>query len=111
MSNEKLIHDLIVEHLKEKLKKDYKEIKFNSSGNPDLSLSNHGMLLANVEVETDSSINLQKTADWKEMIQSGTKLILIVPKNVKFKVTELLWQNNMTEKISVGTYEISINMP
>jgi hypothetical protein len=35
----------------------------------------------------------------------------MVPKNSKAKVIELLWQNGIADKVSVGSYEISINMP
>jgi hypothetical protein len=56
MNNEKLLHDLIVDYLKHKLSKEYKEIKVNPAGNPDLTLSNHGLILALVEVETENSI-------------------------------------------------------
>jgi hypothetical protein len=45
------------------------------------------------------------------MTQSGSKLILMVPKNAKVKAMELLWQNGIADRVSVGSYEISISMP
>ncbi len=111
MQNEKLVHDLIVDHLKQKLSKEYKDVSINAEGNPDLILSNHGLVLANVEVETEGTINPEKADDWKGLAQSGSKLILMVPKNSKAKVTELLWQKGIMDKVSVGNYEIVINMP
>ncbi len=111
MQNEKLVHDLIVDHLKQKLSKEYKDVLVNAGGNPDIVLSNHGLLLANVEVETESTINQEKADSWRGLAQPGTKLILMVPKNSKAKVTELLWQKGIMDKVSVGSYEIMISMP
>ena len=111
MDNEKLVHDLIIDRLKRKLDREYSEIKVNPSGSPDLTLSNHGLALAVVEVETESSITPEKAKDWKILAQSGSKLILMVPKNMKVKVTEILWQSGMVSNVAVGTYEITVNMP
>ncbi len=111
MDNEKLIHDLIVGRLKGKFSGEYKEIKVNPEGNPDIVLANHGLTLAVVEVETERSITPEKAEKWKEMAQSGTKLILMVPKNAKVKATELLWQKGIMDRVGVGSYEIVINMP
>ncbi len=111
MDNDKLLHGLIVEHLRQKLSREYKEIKVNPSGNPDLILSNHGLVLALLEVETEESINAEKADAWKEMASSGSKLILMVPKNVRVKAMELLWQKGIADKAGIGTYEISVTMP
>jgi len=111
MQNEKLVHDLIVEHLKRKLARDYKEVTVNPAGNPDMVLANHGLVLANLEVETDGTINQDKADEWKELAQPGIKLVLMVPKNSKARVTELLWQKGIMDKVSVGSYEIVVNMP
>lgn len=111
MDNEKLLHDLIVDYLKQKLSREYKEIQVNPAGDPDLTLSNHGLILALLEVETGNSITPEKAEKWKEMIQAGSKLILMVPKNAKVKVIELLWQNGIATRVGVGSYEIAVNMP
>lgn len=109
--NDKLVHDLIVDHLRQKLGREYREVTVNAEGSPDLVLANHGLILANVEVETDSTITPDKADVWKSLAQPGTKLILMVPRNSKAKVTELLWQKGIMDKVSVGSYEIVINMP
>lgn len=111
MANEKLIHDLIVDHLRHRLKRDYSEITAPPSGSPDLTLANHGLVLAVVEVETESSITAEKAASWKTLAQPGTKLILMVPKNARVQVTELLWQLGIADRVGVGTYDISVTMP
>ncbi|HEX8948438.1 MAG TPA: hypothetical protein VF790_05720 [Dissulfurispiraceae bacterium] len=111
MANEKLMHDLIVDHLKQRLGREYSEITVNPSGNPDLTLANHGLVLAAVEVETESSISPEKAAQWSDIAESGMKLIVMVPKNAKVKVMELLWQKGIASRVGVGTYDIAINMP
>ena len=120
MSHEKLIHDWMVSYLKERLSRDYDDIRVNlyderkneyKGHYPDLILSNHGMVLAIMEVETEKSINEQKAGEWKELTSLGVKLILMVPRSAKSRVVDFLWKEGMVEKVSVGTYEISINMP
>lgn len=111
MEKDRLLHDLIVDRLREKFSGGYKEIKINEEGRPDLILGNHGLTLAVVEVETQGSITNEKAEDWKEMTKSGTKLILMVPRSSKVKVTELLWKSGIADRVGVGSYEIVINMP
>ena len=109
----------MVSHLKARLAKDYDEIKVNlgeekneySGFFPDLIMSNHGMVLAVVEVETEDTINDEKAAEWKEIAESGTKLILMVPKKAKAKVIDLLWKQGLADRASVGSYELNIAMP
>jgi hypothetical protein len=111
MESERLIHDLIVERLRGKYSGQYKEITVHSEGNPDIVLANHGMTLAVVQVETDRSITPERAEKWKEMTQAGSKLILMVPKNTRVRVMELLWKSGIADKVGVGTYEIVITMP
>jgi len=111
MEREKLVHDLIVDRLRGKFSKEYKEIKVNPEGSPDIILASHGLTMAMVEVETEGSITLEKAGKWKEMAQSGSKLILMVPKHAKVRTTELLWKNGIADSVGVGSYEIVITMP
>ncbi len=119
MDEEKLIHDWLVQNLKKRLSREYKEIKDNLEGNnheingvfPDLILGNHGMVLAALEVETETSIGPDAAKRWKSIIDSGTKLFLMIPGHKVKDVTSLLWENAIADKASIGTYEISIRMP
>jgi len=111
MDSEKLMHDLIIDRLRGKFAREYKDIKVNIEGNPDITLANHGLTIAVVEVETDNSVTPEKAKKWKEMTQSGSKLILMVPQNAKVKTMELLWQQGIADKVGVGSYEIRITMP
>ena len=119
MNNEKLIHNWMVSYLKKRLLKNYDKIKINLSEekndfnghHPDLIMGNHGMVLAIMEVETEGSITEERTDKWKTLSGLGAKLILMVPKSSKAKVIDLLWKKGLADKASVGSYEISVNMP
>ena len=74
-------------------------------------LSNHGLVLAAVEVETESSITPEKAEKWKSLAQPGSKLIVMVPKSSSVKVMEMLWQKGIADRVGVGTYDIAITMP
>jgi len=115
-----LIHEIILKQVKRRLSRDYKEISVNREGEkkveykgnyPDMILGNHGMVLAILEVETVESISEKKAESWKALSDLGVKLILMIPKEMKVKVTDLLWANALMGKISIGTYEIAITMP
>ena len=115
-----LIHEMILEHLKRRLSREYKEIGINNPGEkkaeyrshyPDMILGNHGMVLALLEVETAESISEKGADTWKVLSNLGVKLILMVPKDLKVKATELLWTKGLIGKVSMGTYDISVNMP
>lgn len=111
MNNESLVHNLIIDHLRQRLRRDYSDIKVNAEGDPDMTLSNHGLMLAAVEVETESSITPEKAEKWKNLAQPGIKLILMVPRNSRVKVMEILWQKGIADRVGVGTYDIAITMP
>ena len=115
-----LIHEIILEHLKRRLSREYKEIGVNRTGErkaeyrghyPDMILGNHGMILALLEVETAESISEKRVEKWKVLSDLDVKFILMVPKDMKVKATDLLWSKGLMGKVSMGTYEISVNMP
>ncbi|MBI5409607.1 MAG: hypothetical protein HZA14_09610 [Nitrospirae bacterium] len=119
MKNEKLIHDWMVSYLKDKLSRDYNDVRINleekknefKGHHPDLILGNHGLVLAIMEVETEGSITSGKADEWKTLTGLGAKLILMVPKTSKAKVVDFLWKKGMADKVSVGSYELSVSMP
>lgn len=119
MKQDSLIHNYIVQTLKDRLSKEYREIKDNTGEKrheingvfPDLILGNHGLVLAACEVETEESITPEKADDWKKIIESGTRLFLMVPATKTKDVTSLLWEKGLADKASLGTYEIRIRMP
>jgi hypothetical protein len=120
MGNDKPVHDWMVTYLKQKLSRDYQDIKINLEGKekvefnghyPDLILSNHGMVLAVMEVETEKSINPEKAEKWKTLSGFGVKLIIMVPGALKSRVMDLLWKAGIVHKVSIGSYDIHVRMP
>jgi hypothetical protein len=115
-----LTHDMILEHLKRRLSREYSDIKVNWKDRkdseymgqyPDMILGNHGIVLALLEVETTETISEKQAERWKSLAGLGAKLIVMSPKDMKMKVTEMLWSKGMMDKVSIGTYEISVHMP
>jgi len=120
MEYAELIHEIILDQVKRKLSRTYKEIRTNTRGEkkaeyegfyPDMILGNHGMALALLEVETADSISEKQADTWKALSGLGLKLVLMVPKDQKVRVTDLLWSKGLMDKISIGTYDISVQMP
>jgi hypothetical protein len=120
MKNEKLIHDWMVSYLRERLSRDYDDIKINLGEEknnefnghfPDLILRNHGLVLAIMEVETEGSITQDKADEWKTLSGLGAKLILMIPKASRAKIIDMLWKKGLADKASLGSYEITVNMP
>lgn len=114
------LHDAIVEEIKKRLRFQYRDIKVNRSGEkkhefksfyPDMILSEEGMVLAVVEVETEESFTPDKIEVWKKLSGSGARLMVMVPKGIKAKITSALWDTGIASKIALGSYEIVINMP
>jgi hypothetical protein len=117
---EAALHNAILEEIKKRLRFQYKDIKINPLGEkthefksfyPDMILSEQGMVLAVVEVETENSFTPDKIEAWKKLATSGARLILMVPKNLKAKITAALWDSGIATKVALGSYEININMP
>lgn len=111
---------MIVEQVRRKLSREFQEIGVNKKGEkkvsyqgryPCMILGNHGMVLSILEVETRESISDQRADYWKSLTGLGVKLILMIPRDMKVKVTELLWNKGLMDKVSIGTYEVSVQMP
>jgi len=62
-------------------------------------------------VETERGITPEGAHRWKEISETGTKLVLIIPAHAKKKATELLWDKGILNRVSIGTYEVRIEMP
>jgi len=119
MKKDDLFHDWLVSYLEKRLSRDYKQVQVNYTNDkkhefkgmhPDLILGNHGMIVAIMEVETEESITPEKAQHWQDMAGKGAKLMLMVPGHLKPKVMDLVWKKGTVDKVSVGSYEISIKM-
>ena len=120
MDSETMFHNWLVDYLKGKLSRDYKDICANPDGDdneefkghfPDLILKNHGMVMAIMEIETEHTISEKQAEYWKELSELSVKLMLMVPDHMKAKVTDRLWNKGIMGNVSVGSYSIKISMP
>lgn len=111
---------LVVNTLKKRFSKEFPEIKVNLSGEkgyafkeffPDIIISSHGMVISVIEVETERTIAEERASQWKAITETGTKLTVLVPRELKVKATELLWKKGLAGKGGIGTYELSIALP
>lgn len=109
--SEKLLRELTLEILKKKFSREYKDVRTNPDGEPDFILSNHGVVVASVQVESAETISSERAEKWKELAQGGSKLIIMVPREEKMRTMEILWDKGIADKVSVGTYEIVIKLP
>ena len=119
MELEDLTHDIMLEYIKKELSKDYKEIGVNKNDEknvaykdhyPDMILGNYGMILSLLELETERSVSEERAERSKILSKLGATLIIMVPKNMKVKATDLIWKKGLMGKVSLGTYEIVIKM-
>lgn len=118
MKRDDMFHDWLVGHLRKRLARDYKDVRANDVEQahahggtyPDLILGNEGVVVAVMEVETESSIAPERVERWKELAGTGTRLILMVPAHLKPKVMDLVWKNGLVPKVTVATYDLTINM-
>lgn len=120
MVSQKEFLNWFIGNLKDKLSKEYSEVKINYIDDkthefeghyPNLILSNYGMVMSIVLVLGDSDISADKVNKWKEMSTLGAKLTLMVPDRAKKKVMDLLWERMIAQNVAVGSYELKINMP
>lgn len=111
MDHDRTLRQLLIEQLRSKYARQYSEVKVNTDSCPDIVLSNHGLKIAALCIETECSISEERIPTWRSIVSEGLKLIILVPSKSKSKVTTLLWDAGLMTEISVGTYEINISAP
>ncbi len=111
MSMDRHLKELLIHHLKQKLIKVKQDLEPVHEPPPDLKILSYGMTIGYIDIITEKEINLNRIEKWKQLISEGQKLIIVLPKEEKLKITELLWKEGLAEKVSVGTYEISLFLP
>ncbi|MDI1472075.1 MAG: hypothetical protein QMD43_01870 [Thermodesulfovibrio sp.] len=111
MNMEKHLKELLTYYLKQKLNKLQQQIEPVENPPPDLKILTYGMTLGYMDIITEKEIMPEKINKWKEIISEGNKLIILIPKEEKLKITELLWKEGIAERVSIGTYEINLFLP
>lgn len=111
MSTEKYLKELLIHQLKQRLARIGQELEPVTEPPPDLKIMSYGMVIGYIDIITEKDINPDRIAKWKEIVSKGNKLIILIPKEEKLKITETLWKEGLAEKVSIGTYEINLFLP
>ncbi|MFQ3573641.1 MAG: hypothetical protein SNJ53_03305 [Thermodesulfovibrionales bacterium] len=107
----RLLKVIVIEHLKDRYKRQYSDVISNEDGNPDIILSNHGLKVAGIFVEEEASLTTERAEVWRRSLKDDIRIIVLVPSKAKTRLTSLLWDMNLMTDISVGTYDLHINTP
>lgn len=111
MNEAKILKDFIIQQLRLKLHRIKQDIEPFPSPPPDLKIQSYGITVGYIDIVVEPEVSTQRIEKWKEIVASGEKLILIISKADKLKITELLWREGVAEKISIGTYEFNLLLP
>lgn len=111
MTFEEILKELLIYKLRQKLNKIKQDLEPLEKPPPDLKILSYGITIGYLDILTEKEISQSRVEKWREIISKGDKLILIVSKEQKLEITELLWKEGIAEKISIGTYEINLFLP
>ncbi|MEN2985857.1 MAG: hypothetical protein ABDH16_04300 [Thermodesulfovibrionaceae bacterium] len=111
MSIEKHLKELLIHQLRQKLSKLKQDVELVENPPPDLKIMSYGVVLGYIDVVTEKTVSNQRVKRWKELVFSGEKLTVLLSKEEKLKITEILWKEGIAEKVSIGTYEIVLLLP
>jgi hypothetical protein len=117
--NEQFLHDWVIEKLKEKYSRLYKEVHINPGEEknfefkgyyPDVVFVNYGQIVLIAEVETEESINEEEAKEWKGLSNLGVQLVLLVPKEMQNAAREICWKNGIAAKVKVGFFDVVLSI-
>ncbi len=111
MSLEKPLKELLIHQIRQRLSKIKQDLEPLASPPPDLKIKSYGITIGYMDILIEREIDNERINKWKNLIEEGNKLIIIVSKEEKLKITEILWKEGLAEKISIGTYEINLFLP
>jgi len=111
MSVEKHLKEFLIHQIKQKLSRIQQEIQQLENPPPDLKILSYGIVIGYIDIVTEKEILSERIDKWKQLISQGNKLIILIPKDDKLKIMEILWKEGIAEKVSIGNYEINLFMP
>ena len=77
---------------------------------PDVILGSYGQVVQIIEVETEATVDEERSEYWKALSELSVQLILLVPAKSKARVTDLCWKCGLAGKVKIGTFEVSIRI-
>ncbi|MCX8012132.1 MAG: hypothetical protein N3A64_03135 [Desulfobacterota bacterium] len=112
--NEQLIHDLIIQEVKNRYIKIHKEVHINPGEEknfevqgyyPDIVFGGYGQIIQFIEVETENNLSKERVAYWEKLAKLGIPFSILVPKRNQRTLTDLLWKTGLMGKIKVATFD------
>lgn len=111
MNTEKSLKEILINQVEQKLIKLQQKVEPLSESPPDLKIISYGLTIGFIDIVTEKDLKPERIAKWKNIISRGEKLIILIPKEDKLKIAEMLWKEGIAEKVSIGTYEINLFLP
>jgi len=112
--NEQLIHDLIIQEVKNRYLKIHKEVHINPGEEknfavqgyyPDIIFGGYGQIIQFIEVETENNLTKERAAYWEKLANLGIPFTILVPKRTQRILTDLLWKSGLMGKVKVATFD------
>lgn len=97
-TEQKLIHDWVIRQVEHKHSSLYNEIRTNPGEEqlcefegffPDVILGSYGQVVQIIEVETEATIDEERSEYWKALSELSAQFILLVPAESKTHVTDI----------------------
>ena len=117
--DEQFLHDWVINKVKEKYSKLYKEVQTNpgeeknfefKGSYPDVVFVNYGQVVLIAEVETENTINEEEVNEWKELSNLGVQLVLLVPKELQNMARDICWKNGVAAKVKIGSFDVVLSI-
>lgn len=105
------LKEILMFQLKQRLSKLKQDLEYVDKPPPDLKITSYGMVIGYIDIVNEKDINPERLNAWNDIIKRGNKLTIIVPKEEKLRITDILWREGLAEKISIGNYEINLFLP
>ncbi|MGQ0792923.1 MAG: hypothetical protein ACT4NX_02430 [Deltaproteobacteria bacterium] len=117
--SEQVLHDWVVEKLRVKYSRLYREVHANPAEErnyefgghfPDLIFVNYGQTMLIAEVETEETINEGEAEEWKTLSALGVQLVLIVPKEMQNAARDICWKAGIAARVKIGFFDVSLSI-
>lgn len=111
MNIEKSLKELLIHQIEQRLNKLNQKVEPLSETPPEMKIVSYGMTIGYIDIVTEKDLKAERIEKWKNLVSKGEKLILLIPKEEKLRIADMLWKEGLAEKVSIGTFEINLFLP
>lgn len=111
MNIEKSLKELLIHQIEQRLNKINQKVEPLSETPPEMKILSYGMTIGYIDIVTEKDLKPERIEKWKNLVSKGEKLILLIPKEEKLRIADMLWKEGFAEKVSIGTFEINLFLP